>query len=602
MSPEAFDLLETPIAFVEADAATVRWGNQAFRAWSGTERFPASLVELVGAFAEKKATRSIGRGRAFHVDAVAPDANGRERWVRYRMRPVDEGWLIEGSDESHAQIKQALLESNAAIIEKNNRQLAMQKRKLDRANSKMRRVLDAIDQALFVVERTGRVGEQRSARCDEWFGDAEGLSVGAYLARFDPDVGPWFEMGLEACFEDLLPIELNLEQLPRRMHADGVHLELTAQPIRDDDGALEAMLVVVTDVTSRVDRERAERQEKELVRLAARVLRDGRGTELALEEIADLLERLREDPDAPAAPRLLHTVKGNAAQLGLDGVAGSCHALEQRMVDEARAPTVSEIVALQGTWEDATSAVRGLLAQRSSSRAWLSFEELDAFHRALDARPRELLQAVVMSWCWPSARQSLELLAEHATGLAGRLGKGELEIHVRDGGVRLPERRYQPLWAVLTHAVRNAVDHGIESPEARAEAGKPAAGSLWLSADVERDGLVIRVADDGRGIDWDSARRRLGPDAPREALLEALFDDGFTTREEVTETSGRGMGLPAIRDACRAMGGDVVVVPSEVGATLEIRIPDAEVAHVTAARRVIEAPPPVTASTRPAAL
>lgn len=87
MSPEAFDLLETPIAFVEADAATVRWGNQAFRAWTGTERFPASLVELVGAFAEKKATRSIGRGRAFHVDAVAPDANGRERWCATGCAP-----------------------------------------------------------------------------------------------------------------------------------------------------------------------------------------------------------------------------------------------------------------------------------------------------------------------------------------------------------------------------------------------------------------------------------------------------------------------------------------------------------------------------------
>ena len=135
----------------------------------------------------------------------------------------------------------------------------------------------------------------------------------------------------------------------------------------------------------------------------------------------------------------------------------------------------------------------------------------------------------------------------------------------------------------LLHLIRNAADHGIESPEARAAAGKPAEGRILLSASRERNTVALRVTDDGAGIDrekiLDKARREGA--APEE--VEALTDDllvrvlarpGFSTAKIVTGVSGRGVGVDVAMTRVRALGG-TLEVRSEVGrgSTFLVRVP-----------------------------
>jgi two-component system chemotaxis sensor kinase CheA len=159
--------------------------------------------------------------------------------------------------------------------------------------------------------------------------------------------------------------------------------------------------------------------------------------------------------------------------------------------------------------------------------------------------------------------------------LARRLGKGELDVEIDDAGVRLNPDRWAPLWSTIVHAVVNAVDHGIESPEERTRAGK-GRPRLALSARQADRQLVIAVADDGRGVDWESIRRRarergLPCDSPRD-LVSAMFATGVSTRDVATETSGRGIGLSALDDAVRSLHGtiDVISKPGH-GMRLELR-------------------------------
>lgn len=119
----------------------------------------------------------------------------------------------------------------------------------------------------------------------------------------------------------------------------------------------------------------------------------------------------------------------------------------------------------------------------------------------------------------------------------------------------------------LTHLVRNAVDHGIEAPEARAARGKPAHGTIRLAAAHRSGTVVISVSDDGAGLDRDRivararARGLLAPDAePTEAEAHALlFVPGFSTVDAVSALSGRGVGLDVVRTAVTALGGRVAV-------------------------------------------
>jgi two-component system chemotaxis sensor kinase CheA len=127
----------------------------------------------------------------------------------------------------------------------------------------------------------------------------------------------------------------------------------------------------------------------------------------------------------------------------------------------------------------------------------------------------------------------------------------------------------------LTHMIRNAVDHGLELPADRVAAGKPAVGRITLEAKHDGGSVVIRVSDDGLGLDRDRIRARAGSDAESDAeILELIFAPGFSTSETVTEISGRGVGMDVVRRAVESLRGTLAVDSRPgAGTTFTIRLP-----------------------------
>jgi two-component system chemotaxis sensor kinase CheA len=136
----------------------------------------------------------------------------------------------------------------------------------------------------------------------------------------------------------------------------------------------------------------------------------------------------------------------------------------------------------------------------------------------------------------------------------------------------------------LTHIVRNSVDHGIETAEVRLKAGKPARGTVYLNAFHQGTQVVIEVRDDGRGMDLEELRAKAvakgiirAQDAPRmdsQEVLNLIFEPGFSTAAEVTEVSGRGVGMDVVRTVVDRLKGTVhVSTQINVGTTIQIRVP-----------------------------
>jgi len=216
------------------------------------------------------------------------------------------------------------------------------------------------------------------------------------------------------------------------------------------------------------------------------------------------------------------------------------------------------------------------LRQRSASDpVSRSIGELDFITRAL--------QGAVMQIRMQPVKRVFSRFPKLARDVARGLGK-QVEVELQGEDTDLDKNLVEALADPLVHMVRNSVDHGIELPEARLRAGKPAAGRLTLSAQQEGDHILITVRDDGAGIDAERLREKAvqkglldAASASRltpEECLDLIFLPGFSTKEQVSDLSGRGVGMDVVRSRIKELNGSVSI-DSRIGqgTTFRIRVP-----------------------------
>lgn len=163
---------------------------------------------------------------------------------------------------------------------------------------------------------------------------------------------------------------------------------------------------------------------------------------------------------------------------------------------------------------------------------------------------------------------------------AGKLGK-EIELVTEGAATELDKSLTERIIDPLTHLVRNSLDHGIEPPEVREAAGKPRTGKLTLSAKHQGGNIIIEVIDDGAGLNreklLDKAREsglNVSDTMSDDDVWQLIFAPGFSTAKEVTDVSGRGVGMDVVKRNIQGMGGSVQITskPGE-GTTIRIVLP-----------------------------
>lgn len=431
-------------------------------------------------------------------------------------------------------------------------------------NADMQLVLDNVQQGFMTLDRRGVMAEECSRIVATWFGPASaGTTFAAYLSSVDANAAALFELGWDTILEDMLPLDIVISQLPRSARKGEQTFELAYRPIMEGE-VLAKLIVVITDATERVARGRAEQAQREMLAVFRRVLGDRPAFEQFFTEASALVAGIEssDGTDDGLLRRQIHTLKGNAAIFGLESLAAFCHEVEDGLVEGERATLdAASRKELRRRWTEVAD-LRGQLL--GDDRVAVDRAEYQAFVDGLRKRGVAAdLVATAASWAFEPAARRLALLAEQTVQLAKRLGKAELITTAMAKDIHLPPRRWAPFWSAFAHVVRNVVDHGVETTEERAAAGKSVRASVAYVLERTPRSVVLSVTDNGRGIDWSAVAAKASarglPCATSGDLEEALFADGLSTSDTASVTSGRGVGLGAVRAVVRELGGEIAV-------------------------------------------
>jgi signal transduction histidine kinase/PAS domain-containing protein len=501
-----------------------------------------------------------------------------------------------------------------------------------------RSLLDGLKQAVFSIDKTGTVVAPVSSAARSVLGiNIEGRLLDEVIIEGVPSLrgrGPNLNMLIRSVFdfneEQWLTTE---EQLPQIIqyygpqHEEPISLRLQYSPLWGQQGELDKVIIVAEDITGVLKLERAVEVEKEVSEQRVRMVRElASNSVMELQDYFRKLSIARMDLDgrilSKADPneniksmiQVLHRMKGEAQILKLKILADELHRLESffvsllgtflagklsydEVIDQSRSELQKLDLVVELYYELASQLLRVSLVSTPGVPSMLRMDIAVAHWTGLKSFLRkariagervtaDVIEEILDNMIGQPIEAVLERFEQVIEETSERIGK-KARLVVSADSLKISPLLVAPLKEILLHLIRNSLDHGIESPEDRRKQGKDIVGRIRITASRENDVLNLVFKDDGRGISLDDVTSRAvktGLISKEEASkldenqkANLIFFKGLSTKENVTEYSGRGMGMDIVRSVIHSYAGTISLSsrPNE-GIEFRIRLPAVE--------------------------
>ncbi|MGQ0710945.1 MAG: chemotaxis protein CheA [Rhodoferax sp.] len=397
------------------------------------------------------------------------------------------------------------------------------------------------------------------------------LSIARYLA------GMGQVLGLR-CLLDAVP---PLQQIdPESCHL-GFAMELQSNASREDiEGAFS---FVADDCTLQVHG--GPSQQEQFLRAIEEVAQTPRLGDMlvqvgaiSVDKLAEVVQQQQQHAPQARIGDLLQTQAGVSAPVVAAALA------QQQKLREHAASTEERYIRVQADRLDAVINLLGELVIAGAGATMLARASRQVHLLEANLQMNALIEEVrngTLALRMVPVGETFNRLRRVVRDTAASLGK-EVHFEIVGGEAELDKSMVEKIADPLMHLVRNALDHGLENAQERVAAGKAAQGRLVLSAQHEAGAILIRIEDDGRGIDrqrvlqraWDKGLVEPGVVPSDDAIQMLIFEPGFSTAEQVTNLSGRGVGMDVVRRNIEALRGSIRLLnrPGQ-GLMVEIRLP-----------------------------
>lgn len=385
-------------------------------------------------------------------------------------------------------------------------------------------------------------------------------------------------------------------------HSAGRRINLMYRPIRDKNGDMTHVVVIATDQTEEYEAQARAQHQQNYADMICRIFKERNQFHATLQHTRKFIEmskgKLTEE-DYPTLLRTLHTLKAAVKHFHLEELGALVHDLETELRGEKASSPDAFLALLREGGMRIDKALEAVLEQ-VSELIGQDYERRGNMHEVEEAALYDFANEMEMRKADPYLiRNFLSTIAavpvqecfsqfeRELIDLADVVGKQVKPIRYTGSNPRILTKPLHDFLFSLTHICRNIIDHGIEPPVARMARGKDPAGQVSIHAetfldDAKHEWISLVIADDGGGIDPARVRAKLATIDPQGAwrgeddkeVIQRIFSWGFSTRDHVTDLSGRGVGLEAVEREVSALGGTIKVL-SELyhGVRFEIKIP-----------------------------
>ncbi len=459
-------------------------------------------------------------------------------------------------------------------------------------NKMMKALLDSLNQGFFVFHPDGKCLPFYSKACLKIIECDPSHKFIWDVLNVESDRILGFKNWLVTLFSEMLPFE-DLTPLgpSKRHHSLNREVSIEYFPIRNESHLVEAIVCVASDITDLVEAKIQAEKDRVQVEVILKMVQHKKQAELfynesekGIKRLSQLLVETNQVNDSDEVIRILHTLKGGAASFSFVDLKTICHEMESFYLSIKSTPTIDEIKQLQKclvTLQEAFNAITarhykifGSMPTTNDKKIEIEFTDfIKILEQISSIQQKNFLEE---KYLYETISNHVIHYKDVTSSTANQLKKEIYPLKMTGENILVPKNKFDSLFQILVHCLRNSIDHGIEFPENRLKAQKPVCGQIEINFSLIENVhnnvkyLQINLKDDGQGIDPNKIREKLlkmnSPLAQQSdsEIIYRIFDSSFSTKDDITEISGRGVGMSALLAEVKALGG-IIHIESKVG-------------------------------------
>ena len=562
------------------------------------------------------------------------NSSGKQGKVQITLQPYRENeWLIYFRDVTLEETLQkkyrAELEQKEGVIvdlekakselenySKNLEKMVEERtREIQALNTQLSALLNSLGQGFFIFNKDGQCQPIYSKACETILETVPAGKKIWDIFHIPETKQVSIQRWIQALFLEPIPFaDLAVLGPQNYTHSHGRDISIEYYPIRDNQNLIEGVVVVASDITELVQAQKEAETEKQTAKLIMSLVKNKKEITSFIRDAQAIIDKTKvilkntiqasEDSvklDHEELYRHLHTLKGGAASFGIQHLVESVHHCET-LVSELKESDFEQSLKLISLKKNFQSAEKHYFEFLEKAKEFLgtqfmdgyqskeiSHEILNNFYKDLAQIPdlKQLQNKFLLDFICDPIESHFNYLNDVMIEIADRENKKIRPLEIINGKTPILSEHYSELLGTLIHAFRNALDHGIELPEVRLENGKAEAGQIQVSFMVlppsalqSSELLQIQIRDDGNGIDPLKMRSKLSEkgisteNLSDHEVIQYVFASGVSTKELITDLSGRGVGMDAIKYVAESMQGRVWVESKiKKGTSLFIEVP-----------------------------